>query len=465
MASPAPSGNKIAPSVAPPAPAASAQATPSFLNDPNVYSIVGDGGIYYFINKSSGQQVGAINPATGKIYETPSGSVSVSTVKASDALSYLDRLVAQGKAKTQSFSGDTDYGLGADSKGIMIIGRDQNGSPTKYIVQTQGGGSRVVNDINEAKSLATSYKTWSDGQAAAKNPVVTTAPAATPTTQATPGQLTTPGYGEQNYLDTKGTYSQPSELEKMFQQNKDAYGQPSNAEKNYDATKGDYSQPSRAEQTWNGFAGKFNDTTALDDMYKRAEQSAQTTLSRKGSTGGWGGSGAAARATVNTSAKFADAKTSALSDWAKTGMSLASTADQGALARLGAGTTAATTADNSALTRMQQGMGAAGQADSGLLTRTTTGQSAATGAQNSMETRLTGGMKSALQIADSQAQTLSAGLDSATKSLFDSKMAALKAQMTAGTIDAQQYYDEANDLMAAAKSGAAALTAYKPKTK
>lgn len=381
--------------------------------------------------------------------------------------------------KDESYDPGKDYGLGQGSAGVVVTKRDTAGTPVEFYAGTPGGGGKTFTDLAQARDAAASYKSWYEGQhldrtraagiaggiasqheSDARNG---TLPPTQPTQPTQPGQLTTPGYGEQNYLDTKDVYSKPTELENLYQQNKDAYGKPSNAEKNYDATKGDYNQPSRAEQTWNGFAGKFNDTTALDDMYKRAEASAQGTLSRKGSTGGWGGSGAAARATVGTSLRFQDAKTSALSDWAKTGMGLASTADQGALARLGAGQTAATTADNSALTRIQQGMTAAGQADNGLLTRTTAGQGAATGAQNSMETRLTGGMKSALQIAESQAQTLSAGLDSATKSLFDSKMAALKAQQTAGTITAQQYYDEANDLMATVKLGASALTAWKPK--
>jgi hypothetical protein len=131
---------------------------------------------------------------------------------------------------------------------------------------------------------------------------------------------------------------------------------------------------------------------------------------------------------------------------------------------MAAGQTAATTADNSALTRMKEGMSAAGQADKGLLERTTAGQSAATGAQNSMENRLTGSLKSSLDIANSQASTISAGLSGATKSLFDSNLAILQAQLSAGTITAQQYYDGANDLMAAAKTGIAALTAWKPKT-
>lgn len=437
---------------------------------------------------------GYIDPATGKItfydYNAMGGGQG-----------------AMGNMKvagTSQYRSDQDYGLGQGNFGILPIEHDAQGTATKFYVATPTGGGKVVNDLATAQQLVKEYSTWYAGQhpkTIQTNPGTSntspTGTTGTSTTAVNPkNDLTVPQQGEQYFDSTKGFYTDPTRTSQVERDLKWDPTQPTDSEQHWAAVSGKYNDPNHqtaeqglwsslgpqysdpnyktdAQNYWNTWSSTFSDPSALDDMYKRAEQSAQTTLDRKASSGGWGDSGAAARATGNLGIQYQDAATRAKENWATTGMGLASASDTSRNAWANTGLVLAQGSDASENVWANTGANIAGQsdaarinaknaqatgnlaqlsaastADQANLSRITQGQQSANGAENLLISRATGNIGSALGIGNAEATIAATGLGQAEQSKLQMDLAALSARLQQGSISASQAQNEANSILA-----------------
>lgn len=406
---------------------------------------------------------------------------------------------------TAQYKSGQDYGLGQGNFGIVPVGHDASGTPTKFYAATPGGGGRYFDSLADAQTAVKSYETWYAGQhpkTIQTNPGTSnTSPTGTTGTSTTPvnpkNDLTVPQQGEQYFDSTKGFYTDPTRTSQVERDLKWDPTQPTDSEQHWAAVSGKYNDPNHrtaeqdlwgaqggqyldpnhktdAQNYWNTWSSTFSDPSALDAMYKRAEQSAQTTLDRKASSGGWGDSGAAARATGNLGIQFQDAATRAKADWATTGMGLAGASDasrnawantglglaQGADASenvwantganiAGQSDAARINAKNAQATGNLAQLSAAGQADQANLSRITQGQQSANAAENLLISRANGNIGSALGIGNAEATIASTGLGQAQQQKLQMDLAALSAKLQQGAILPAQAQNEANSILAA----------------
>ena len=309
--------------------------------------------------------------------------------------------MAYGQADMSSaqYSGTQDYGLGPNGLGVIPLATDANGNPTVFYAGTATGGGQAYHSLAEAQQGARDYVTWANSQHPAS--------AATTSTAAQPaGELTKPGAGESYYDSTKGFYTQGT-----------------NAQKAYDVTA---NQPTQEEQYWNKYSGIFQNPNYLDQVYNTAEQKAQTTLDRKASSGGYGDSGAAARATADMGATYENQKLQAMQGFATTGGTLAGAADAS----------------------RNQRVSSAQSVDAGKLSQVASGQSAASSAETQQQNRLNGGISSATTLANDQATLTASGLDAATSQSLSTQVQALTLQVQGGNLTAQQGYNQASEMLA-----------------
>jgi len=367
---------------------------------------------------------GYIDPSTGQIHlysttsvpnanDSPNGPGDTSN----PSVSY------KSSDYTKQYDAWSDYGLGPGSEGIMVLGRDKNGTPTAFYAATAGGGGQVFNSLADAQAAVTSYKSWylsENPTARGQTPSATTA---STTGNGTAGLLTTPGAGETYYDSTK-----------------DFYGQGTNAQQAWNDVGRSATQPTNAQQTWNGYAGKFNDPNYLNGIYQQAADRAEVALDRKASSAGWGDSGAAARATADIPLNYQNAATQATENWASTGATIAGQADAANVAKT------------------NQVLNAANSSDAANLARVAAGQTAATSAENQQINRETGGLTSAIQLGDDQSMLMYSGLSAAQQEQLQGQMAALALQVQQGTLTTQQAYQNAQSYLSGIGAVANAAT-------
>lgn len=378
---------------------------------------------------------------------------------------------------------DQDYGLGANYKGVIVTKRDKNGTPTEFYAMTQGGGGQFFKDINQATSAASSFLAWDkeknptkyqtnpDGSINLPTGGVTTGSAGTvwdntqkntssqSATQA-PGVLASPGVGETTQAANAQEWKTPSATEDWYGQNKDRFNQPSKTSDWYGQNKDQYTQPSAQEQKWAGLSGEFDNwsKSGLEDVYDRQESKARKALDTRAKSVGIGDSSAAARATSNIGQEFADKKTLALQDWAKTGMTLAGAADSGKQSRMNMGLSAAGAADTADMNWLTQGGGAADLATQAKNTRLTGGQTAANQAQTLQIGRETGGLDSYLQIANGLAGATGNLTTAASNSSKDYQTSIAQTLMAKGNLSYDDAMAQASQIMSILGLGATAAT-------
>ena len=473
---------------------------------------------------SGGGHSGFIDPATGKIYysdQNQTNPLSGPGFQSSSGMSASD------------YYYDQDYGMGPDYKGIIPIGTDQNGTPNAFYAGTPGGGGHVFNNIQDAQASVAAYGSWYDSQHPAGTQGTQIAPSAAPppatTTAAQPGVLTTPGPAETYFDSTKDFYTkgtptadaaykdkptQPTDAEQYWNSYSGQYQTPgTKSSEFFDTAMGNYTPGSNASDLYKSQVGALGtptdsaayfekwkdqfDPAALKAMYDRQELAAQNTLDRKAASGGWGDSGAAARATGNLSQQFEDAYLKSLAGWATTGGALASGADTSTNNRLstfgglsaGADTgdvsklrtygDLASTADQTQNTKALTGNTLATSADTARsrqtndwlnqvntalgidqagLSRVTAGQNAAIGAQSAQEGRLTGGFDRSMAIANNMASLTSSGLSGASAQTMAYNMADLQMQLAQGNMTYAQSEAKLKEYAAAMGVTGQALT-------
>ena len=439
---------------------------------------------------------GHIDPKTGKItYYDQSKATPVTTESGAQA-----GYNTYGQT-TKDYYYNQDYGLGPDALGIIPIGHDSTGTPTSFYAGTPGGGGQVFTDLQSAKDAVSSYKSWYDTQHPAGTTGTQIAPsepsaAGATATSTAPGTLTTPGVGELFFDNTQDFYTDPTRTSQVESGLKWDQDQPTESEQHWAGLSGKYNDPNHttAEQDiwgaqkgqyldpnhktdsqalWGNWASTFSDPSALDAMYARQEQEAQNTLDRKASSGGWGDSGAAARATGNLGVQFADAALKGKQSWAQTGMGLAGASDASANTWANTGLALASGSDSSENTWANTGANIAGQsdaakiaaqnatasnnlaqvsaastADAAGLARISGGQSAATSAENTAINRENGSITNALAIGNTEATIASTGLGQAEQIKLQTDLAGISAKLQQGSITATQAQNEANAILA-----------------
>jgi len=313
------------------------------------------------------------------------------------------------------YSGTQDYGLGPNGLGVIPMATDANGNPTAFYAGTGYGAGQVYHSLTEAQQGAKDYAAWYSSQHPAAAATTSSAPVAAQPA----GELTKPGAGENYYDSTKGFYTGGN-----------------NAQKAYDVTA---NQPTQEEQYWNKYSGIFQNPNYLDQVYDTAQAKSQTTLDRKASSGGWGDSGAAARATADMGATYQNQKLQAMQGFATTGGTLAGAADA---------------------SRNQRVSSAQG-VDSGNTSQIAAGQTAANSAETQQQNRLNGGISSATTLGNDQATLMAAGLDKATSEQLATNVQAIAMQVQGGNLTAQQGYNQASEMMAGLGTmDKAAMSAY-----
>lgn len=402
-----------------------------------------------------------------------------------------------------------DYGLGSAALGVIPIQFDRKGTPVKFYAGTPGGGGQIFSDLASAMTSVAAYKKWYDEKYPQGTPGTQIAPTPTPSGQAPSAppppaakpdprnDLTVPGAGEDYYDSTKPFYTQPTKTSQVQSGLVWDPTQPTNAQQHWNGIAGAYNDPNHrtdeqnlwnaqsgqfldpnhktdAQSLWSQWASMYSDPSYLDAMYKRAEDAAQTTLDRKSSSGGWGDSGAAARATGNLGVAFADAKRKGYEDWSNTGMGLAGAADASGNAWLNTGLGLAKSSDDSqniwantgatiaqgadaanvnqknAIVAGNLGQVSAAQAaDSADLARITGGQTSANSAEADLINRANADIGAATTIGGAEASIAATGLGAAEQSKLQLWLAAESAKMTAGTLTAQQAYQEAQAYLTA----------------
>ena len=389
-----------------------------------------------------GNQVGYFDPTTGKM------TVGDSTLDKSNPTQYknLDPTTAQ----SYTYAPTTDYGLGSTALGIIPLEHNNQGQVSVYLAPGANGGFQKFSTLADAQASVAAYNTWkattstSQGFGAQPAPTTATTTAVPTSTAPTPtyNDLSLPGAGETNWNETKDLYRQPTNAQKL----QDSLAPPgtTNAQKVFDETP---NQPSAQEQQWNAYSGIYGDPHYLDDYYQRAENRAQTTLDRKAASGGWGDSGAAAKATGNLGAVFADRALTGMGQFATTGMGLAGASDAGRTQRTQLQGSLGAAADSANNSQLSTRAGIAGGADTANLAQLTGGQSAAHSAQTDQQNRVNGGIDRLTQLGNDQAALTAAGFSAADAELFSTQLATMQGQWTAAGLTAQQQYQKAQELM------------------
>jgi hypothetical protein len=421
-----------------------------------------------------GNQGGYLDPTTGQItygtqYKDNPGGYGTITTAESGAIG--------GDLKQYKFDIGSDYGLGSTALGIIPMQHDASGQVSQYVTQMAGGGFGTFTDLASAQAARDAYLAWQPttkaGAAGGSGDSGgdTTDAAATPTYN----DLSLPGASETNWDQTKDLYTQTTNAQQLqdslapsgttnaqqLQNSLDPTGT-TNAQTVFNETP---NQPSAQEQQWNAYSGIYGDPHYLDDYYQRQEQQAQTTLDRKAASGGWGDSGAAAKATGNLSAVFADKALQGMEQFSTTGMGLATASDTGKTQRTnlyGSLATAADSANNTQLstragiataadsannTQLSTRAGIATGADAANLAQLTGGQSAAHSAETDQQNRINGGLDRLTTIGNDEAALAEAGFSSADAELLSTELAGMQGEWTAAGLTAQQQYQKAQDLM------------------
>jgi len=373
--------------------------------------------------------LGYIDPSTGMIYYTTKAATYDPRGAAANPGAMTDPYNSEAtydpdaQRNSRQYSDSQDYGLGKGNLGIIPIAHDAQGSPTAFYVPTAGGGGTVLTSLSDAQTAIANYRTWKQ-ETDPNNQASTTNNGSTTPTGQTQGELLNPGTGENWFDSTKGFYTQPTNEQDLY-------------------NKFDFNQPTNEQQQWNAYSGQFGNPQALNDVYTRAEQQAQTTLDRKAASAGWGDSGAAARATGNLGIQYQDAATKAMENWALTGSQMAGAADSANLARQTLGANLASGADSSTLARM------------------TAGQNAANASENLDISRLTGGLNAATTLGEAESSLMYSGLTAADQQQFQTQMTALALKVQQGQLSATAAYSQAQDLMSSMGAiGNAALRYY-----
>jgi hypothetical protein len=412
-----------------------------------------------------------------------------------------------------------NYGLGSSALGVIPLTTDASGNPTSFYAGTATGSGSKFTNLSDAIASAQAYTKWYNEKYPAGDPKSLTPGGETydqwlakqnlgttssgSTTGATTSSvnpkndLTVPQQGEDYYESTKDFYGKPTEVSKVQSGLNWDPTQPTDSEQHWNAVSGKYNDPNHqtAEQSlwssqgsqyldpnhqtdsqtqWNNWASTFSDPAELDAMYKRAEEAAQTTLDRKASSGGWGDSGAAARATGNLGVTFQDAATKAKQSWAQMGMGLAGAADSANNAWATTGLGLANGADSSENTWANTGTNIAAQSDASRinsqnaktaqnlgeisaasttdqnnLAKIVGGQSSANSAEGQLINRATGNISAAATIGNAEATIASTGLGQAEQEKLQLDLASISAKLQAGTISATQAQNEATSMMTA----------------
>lgn len=385
--------------------------------------IAGQNGLY-----SGGQVV--INQRTGQIeFQDPS----------------LDPRVTNAPARVSSttrYEPTMDYGLGVP--GVIPVAHDpKTGAPTAYYAMMPGGGGKVFTDANEAALNAQQYASWAQQQGLYTPPTTGKEGAAGSGTAGTgqTGVLMYPGEGEKFWDSTKGFYTQPTRASDAY----DKYSKEDPQELQYwRGVEGKFKDPTNAETLYGNYDNIFSDPHYLDSFYDYQQKNAQTALDRRAASAGVGDSGAAARATGNLGAVFANQKLNAMQGFAKTGMDLAGAADTSKNQRLSTGAQIAALAEQGINNRITEG----NVVDSGELARRVAGQNAANQAQGLYENRLTGGFDRGEKLATDMAFLTQNGAQQATSSKLMADIGALQYQVDMGQIDATLAGQKAQELLA-----------------
>ncbi len=422
---------------------------------------------------------------------------------------------------TAQYKSGQDYGLGQGSFGVIPVGHDASGTPTKFYAATPGGGGRYFDDLATAQESVRAYETWYAGQhpkTIQSNPGSSnTAPATSSTGGTSPynpkNDLTVPQQGEQYYDSTKGFYTSPTQASKTFSDLKWDPTQPTDSQQLWAGIGGKYNDPNHktaqqslwgansadyldpnhktdAQTMYGNWASTFSDPAELEAMYDRAAQASRTALDRRAASSGWGDSGAAARATGNLGIQFQDAATKAKMDWAKTGMGLAQASDTSRNEFLSTGGKLAAGSDDSESIWAKTGMDLAGQSDSSRINQQNAlttknlgqmtgagvvdtqnraniwqGQEAANSAEDLLIRRANSDIGNATNIGNIGATIASSGLGTATSTELQLKLAALAAKQQAGTINSAKAYNDAAALVSSlgvvGKSADQILAAFK----
>lgn len=375
---------------------------------------------------------------------------------------------APGGATREKLSYDPtfDYGLGPDSLGIIPVGRDAYGNPTKFYASSKDGGGVVYDTLEDAKMATSEYRAIK-GASSAPSQQSTQPQQAQPVVN---GSLTDPGAYENWWTQNKGRYATPTKTEENYDKFNKLASQPSEVKTQWDKTSKEWEQPSATEQAYNGLAGKFNDWGAYEDMYNRETDRAMGTQRGLAAARGMGDSSAAMKASGNLSAKMTDTKVKGMQDWMKTGISMAGSSDAARNTRLNASMTGAGAVDSSARNSLSDQVGLAGAFDTASAGRLNAERVAAADAQNAEQGRVTGGINSALGIASGLAGATSSSLNNANNSRADLEAKLSELIANRGTMDQTQFYAEANDLITAINALPVAASVYdntigsKPKT-
>jgi hypothetical protein len=349
------------------------------------------------INTGSGLQTGNIDPTTGIITTTTKG----------------DPGIGNNTPKYQ-YDVTADYGLGSAALGIIPIEHNSSGQVSIYLAPTSGGGFARETNLAAAQNDVNQYNQWIK---TTKN-----APAAAPATPASAtadtsaqtsagGFLANPGVGETAQAANAGKYNGQTNAQKVFNETPN--------------------QPTNAQQNWNAYSGIFGNPGYLDSIYDTAGRQGRANLMSQGAAGGFGDSGATARATADIDFKTALSKLAATEGFATTGQGMATGADSA----------------NNAQTQTRGALGTS--ADTANLNQTVAGQNAANSAEGLAISRGTGMVNSATTLANDQATLTLNGMQAADAQKFQTQMTAWEAQVQSGTLSATQAYNNAQELMSA----------------
>jgi hypothetical protein len=346
------------------------------------------------LNTGNGIETGNIDPTTGLIKATTHPTT--------------------GAATTSDYQYDptADYGLGSSALGIIPLEHNSQGQVSIYLAPTSGGGFAKETTLAAAQNDVNQYNTW---MATTKNaPATTTTTPATTSTDTSAqtsagGFLANPGVGETTQAANAGKYNGVTNAQTVFNETPN--------------------QPTNAQQNWNAYSGIFGNPGYLDSIYNTAGQEARANLMAQGAAGGYGDSGATARATSDIDLKTALGKLQATEGWATTGQGMAQGAD----------------AANNSQTQTRGAL--ATSADTANLNQTVAGQNAANAAEGLAISRGTGMVNSATTLANDQATLTLNGMEPAMAQEFLTQMTAWTAQVQSGTLTAQQAYNNAQELM------------------
>jgi hypothetical protein len=433
---------------------------------------IGENGKYNYSNNYFTAPTGTFGFQIGDnvgYVDATTGDISYGTPGKSGAYGYDARLFGSGYTTggggvsadktygTKTGSGrwdlDYDYGLGNEARGIIPLQHDQTGQVTQFLAPVAGGGFTTVQSLGDAIALRDEYSQWlTTNPAGVTKPQSMSAPPAPPAPPPPPGNLDTPDepqprgvladplQGEQYYDDTSGFYKEPTEAKKKWDE---TANQEPIALQNWNKQSGRFNQPTQSTQLFDSYKDILSNPGYLDDFYNREAAKTQTTLDRKSSSGGWGNSGAAARATSNIGQDFADKALLSRLGFMTTGMDLAGRADTSENDLDITGNVLATSADKG----INDKIGVAGDVDRGMLEKIQGGQYAANSAEGLTMDRETGGIKYATKIAEDMSNLMMQGLSEDQARQLATDMSDLQMQVESGKLTAQQAYAQAQEMM------------------